>query len=189
VYTLTRIEGSNPSLSARPKNQPRIAGFFLFGGERVKGGSRFTQREAEEAILALIEDIAMVRRELGTRDPFAQIVDDGDREAAITAELTEVLDSHRRSSLRWDFIGVSNSTGAHSPEEALRVLEQAVVLARGGQVLLKGVAARHGIELIPTSEPTRPAVPAVLEPGNIVGSPPPAITREADRATNDRLLQ
>jgi nitrite reductase (cytochrome c-552) len=144
---------------------------------------------AEKAILALIEDIAMVRRELGTRDPFAQIADDGDREAAITAELTEVLDSHRRSSMRWDFIGASNSTGVHSPAEALRVLEQAVVLARDGQVLLKGVAARHGVELVPTTEPTLPAAPSVLDPGNIVGSLPPAITREADRATSDRLLQ
>lgn len=144
---------------------------------------------AEKAILALIEDIAMVRRELGTREPFAQIADNGDREAAITAELTEVLDFHRRSSMGWDFIGAENSTGAHSPAEALRVLEQAVVLARGGQALLKGVAARHGVKLVPTSEPTLPAAPAVLEPGNIVGSMPPKITREADRAVRDRLLQ
>jgi nitrite reductase (cytochrome c-552) len=91
--------------------------------------------------------------------------------------------------MRWDFIGASNSTGVHSPAEALRVLEQAVVLARDGQVLLKGVAARHGVELVPTSEPTLPAAPSVLDPGNIVGSPPPAITREADLATSDQLLQ
>ena len=40
----------------------------------------------------------------------------------------------------------------------------------------KGVAARHGIELALTFDPTLPAAPAVLEPGNILGSPPPAIT-------------
>ena len=35
VYTLIRIEGSNPSLSARPKKGPRNAGlFFWSGGER-----------------------------------------------------------------------------------------------------------------------------------------------------------
>ena len=142
---------------------------------------------AEKAILALIEDIAIVRRELGTREPFVQMAEDGDREAAITAELIEVLNFHRRAGMRWDFIGASNSTGAHSPAEALRVLKQAVTLAQDGQALLTGVAARHGIKLIPTSEPTHPAAPDVLEPGNIVGSLPPAITQEADQATRNWL--
>jgi hypothetical protein len=40
----------------------------------------------------------------------------------------------------------------------------------------KGVAARHGIELVLTFELTLPAAPILLEPGNIPGSPPPAIT-------------
>lgn len=142
---------------------------------------------AEKAVLALIEDIATVRQALAERDPFAAIADDADREAAITDELAEVLNFHRRSSMRWDYIGASNSSGAHSPAEALRVLEQAVLLAQDGQALLKAVAARHGIDLVPTAEPTLPAAPAVLEPGNIVGSPPPAITLEADRATRIRL--
>ncbi len=142
---------------------------------------------AEEALLALIEDIALVRREFATRDPFAQIADDAEREAAISAELAEVLDFHRRSSLRWDFIGASNSTGAHSPEEALRVLGQAVTMARDGQALLVGVAARHGVELVPTDKPKKPAPPALLEPGNIVGSLPPEITREADQAVRKLL--
>ena len=69
------------------------------------------------------------------------------------------------------------------------MLEQAVTLARDGQALLKGVAARHGIELVTTVEPTPPPAPAVIEPGNIVGSLPPEITREADRLAHERLAQ
>ena len=144
---------------------------------------------AEEAILALIQDIAMVREALAEREPFAQIADAAEREAAITAELKDVLDYHRRSSMRWDFIGASNSTGAHSPDEALRVLNQGITLARDGQQVLKTVAAQHGINLVPTIEPTPPPVPEVLEPGNIVGSPPPEITREADERVRAKLKE
>ena len=140
---------------------------------------------AEKAILALIEDIALVRSELNNKEPFVKITKNSDRETAITNELKNVLDFHRRSSMRWDFIGASNSTGAHSPEEALRVLDQAVSLARDGQALLKGVAERHGIKIVLTTEPTPPSVPAVIDPGNIVGSPPPPITQEADRVIRE----
>ena len=42
--------------------------------------------------------------------------------------------------------------------------------------MLKGVAARHGVELVPNFEPTLPAAPTVLEPGNTLRFPPPAIT-------------
>ena len=140
---------------------------------------------AEKAVLALIQDVAMVREELGKKDQFAQIADDKEREAEITKELTDVLDFHRRSSMRWDFIGASNSTGAHSPTEALRVLEQGVTLAQQGQALLQDIAAKHGIDLVPTTKPTLPDAPAVLKPGHIVGSLPPAITREADQAVRD----
>ena len=130
---------------------------------------------SEKAILALIEDIAMVR--------------EAERESAITAELTDVLDHHRGASMRWDWIGASNSTGSHSSREAFRVLDQAVDLARDGQSLLVKVAAQHGIELVPTTDPTLPQAPDVINPESIVGSIPPAITRAADRRVIDRLKQ
>ena len=139
---------------------------------------------SEKAILALIEDIAMVREALAGKDPFAQINDPAERESAITAELTDVLDHHRGASMRWDWIGASNSTGSHSSREAFRVLDQAVDLARDGQSLLVKVAAQHGIELVPTTDP-----PDVIHPESIVGSIPPAITRAADRRVIDRLKQ
>jgi len=89
--------------------------------------------------------------------------------------------------MRWDFIGASNSTGAHSPTEALRVLGQAIDLARDGQARSKTVADEYGIDLVLTVEPELPAAPAPIEPGNIVGSPPPAITQAADKAVQALL--
>ena len=136
---------------------------------------------AEKAILALIMDVATVRSELANREPFKDMEDDSARESAISEALAEVLDHHRRASLRWDFIGASNSTGAHSPTEALRVLGQAVELAEQGQQTLKGVADDYAIDLVLTVEPEHPPAPAPIEPGNIVGSEPPEITRKADK--------
>lgn len=144
---------------------------------------------AEKGILALIQDIAMVRQELATKDPFAKIADDGERETAITEELKDVLDFHRAASMRWDWIGASNSTGAHSPTEALRVLEQAVVKARDGQTLLTEVAATHGIKFAPTTQPILPEAPEVINPGNIVGSLPPEITQKADQVVLEQFNQ
>ncbi|MGI9510377.1 MAG: ammonia-forming cytochrome c nitrite reductase subunit c552, partial [Geminicoccaceae bacterium] len=142
---------------------------------------------AEKAVLALIEDIAMVREELAGKEPFAQISDAGEQEAAITQELSDVLDYHRRSSMRWDWIGASNSSGAHSPKEALRVLEQAVDLAREGQDLLVDVAAEHDIDVDPTKNPTLPQAPDPIDPESIIGSQPPAITQAADRRVLEQL--
>ncbi|MGI9329808.1 MAG: ammonia-forming cytochrome c nitrite reductase subunit c552 [Gammaproteobacteria bacterium] len=136
---------------------------------------------ADTAILALIQDVATVRTELASRKPFSEIADESVREAAISEALATVLNFHRRASMRWDFIGASNSSGAHSPTEALRVLEQAVSLAGEGQRALKIIAADYGVDLVLTTEPEPPPAPAPIEPGNIVGSPPPPITRQADK--------
>jgi nitrite reductase (cytochrome c-552) len=143
--------------------------------------------KAEKAILALIEDIAAVRSELAAKEPFSQFNDETERENAITEELSDVLDFHRRASMRWDWIGASNSSGAHSSREAHRVLDQAVDVAKEGQTALVRLAAEHGIDLTPTTEPKLPDAPAVIDPQDIVGSLPPPITKAADRRVQDRL--
>lgn len=142
---------------------------------------------AEKAILALIEDIAMVRNELAVRRPFSDISDPVEREQAITEEMTLVLDYHRRASMRWDWVGASNSTGAHSPNEARRVLDQAVDVAQNGQNLLVEIAAQHDIELVPTTDPMLPAAPDPIRGADVVGSLPPPIAQAADQRVMDRL--
>ncbi len=144
---------------------------------------------SEKAILALIEDVALMRSELAGKEPFSQIADAKEQEQAITAELAEVLEQHRRSSMRWDWIGASNSTGAHSSREAHRVLDQATDIAKEGQRLLVPIAQKHGIDFAPTVAATLPDAPDPIRGDDIVGSMPPAVTKAADRRVRDRLAQ
>jgi nitrite reductase (cytochrome c-552) len=41
---------------------------------------------------------------------------------------------HRRASMRWDFVSSENSTGFHSPQEAARILADAINFARMAQI-------------------------------------------------------
>jgi nitrite reductase (cytochrome c-552) len=65
----------------------------------------------------------------------------GAREAGAGEKaLAEALRLHRSAQMRWDFIASENSTGFHSPQEAARVLAEAIDLAR--QAELAAGAAR-----------------------------------------------
>jgi nitrite reductase (cytochrome c-552) len=64
----------------------------------------------------------------------------GQDEQVDAALLAEARALHRRAQLRWDFISAENSTGFHNPEEALRILGEAIKFAYQAQ--LKAVAAR-----------------------------------------------
>ncbi|MEI6512558.1 MAG: ammonia-forming cytochrome c nitrite reductase subunit c552 [bacterium] len=48
--------------------------------------------------------------------------------------LKEARHLHRRASLRWDFVSSENGTGFHSPQEAARVLADAIDYARQAQL-------------------------------------------------------
>jgi nitrite reductase (cytochrome c-552) len=50
----------------------------------------------------------------------------------------------RRAQYRVDFINAENSMGFHAPQEAARVLGEAIDYARQGQVTAAQVAARRG---------------------------------------------
>ena len=150
----------------------------------VQDIQRYTARRlnrAESAILALIADTKTVRHALAQQSPFQSISDAAEREAAISTELEPVLEAHRRSSMRWDFVGAENSTGIHSPREAWRVLDQAVELAREGQQSLLQIAESHGIELELTENGVVPAAPAPIHDDEVVGTPPPGVTQGPDQ--------
>jgi nitrite reductase (cytochrome c-552) len=76
---------------------------------------------AMDAVVALIADLEAARR-AGRPD----------------AELDAARDLHRRAQFRLDFIEAENSTGFHAPQEAARILAEAIDLARQGQLLLRG---------------------------------------------------
>lgn len=135
---------------------------------------------AEYAIMALIDDIEGVRAELAKKKEFADISDPAKQEAAISKAIESALEMHRRSSMRWDFVGAENSTGIHSPKEAWRILRDAENLAREGQDLLADSAIKYGIKYSKTDKGKMPEPAPELNPGHIVGSTPPTITQEAD---------
>ena len=106
-------------------------------------------RETETAIIAAIDAIVAAKAAGATDE-----------------QLKEARDFHRKASLRWDFISSENSTGFHSPQEAARVLGDAVNFARMAQV---------SAERVTTALTGKPATDPLLplnEPA-VIGDPNP----------------
>ncbi|HOW91654.1 MAG TPA: ammonia-forming cytochrome c nitrite reductase subunit c552 [Anaerolineaceae bacterium] len=76
-----------------------------------------TMIKAEDAIIAAITAI----EEAEKQSPIDE------------ALIDEARELHRQAQLRWDFIAAENSMGFHNPEEALRILADAIDLARQAQ--------------------------------------------------------
>jgi len=98
-------------------------------------------RETETAIIAAI-DAMVAAKAAGATDE----------------QLKESRDFQRKANLRWDFISSENSTGFHSPQEAARVLGDAVNFARMAQVSAERVTTaltgKPGTDpLLPLNEP------------------------------------
>jgi nitrite reductase (cytochrome c-552) len=85
-----------------------------------------TMSTTEDALVATINTIAAAAAAPG--------VDEG--------LLAEARELHREAQLRWDFIAAENSMGFHNPEEALRILADAINLAYQAQ--LKALEAAGG---------------------------------------------
>ena len=98
-------------------------------------------RETETAIIAAIDAMVAAKAAGATDD-----------------QLKESRDFQRKANLRWDFISSENSTGFHSPQEAARVLGDAVNFARMAQVSAERVTTtltgKPGTDpLLPLNEP------------------------------------
>lgn len=101
-------------------------------------------RTAEYALVSLIFDIKEMRDRLGKMASFQT---NGKKdETKIDLELKEILDLHRKSQMRVDFMGAENSTGFHNPREGSRMLLQAVEMAHMGQTKLVVIAAKYGMK-------------------------------------------
>jgi nitrite reductase (cytochrome c-552) len=77
---------------------------------------------AEDAIVQLIADLEAARK--------ADVSEDA---------LKEILESHRKAQWRVDFINAENSMGFHAPQEASRILAEAIDYARQGQTDLRQI--------------------------------------------------
>ena len=76
---------------------------------------------ALDALVALIQEI-----------PAAQAA------GASEKDLAEARELQRQAQYRIDFVTAENSMGFHAPQEAARILGEAIDLARQGQLKLRG---------------------------------------------------
>jgi nitrite reductase (cytochrome c-552) len=82
-----------------------------------------TMSRTEESLVAAISAIQTLSNTVGA-DPKA-------------LEQARLL--HRRAQMRWDFIAAENSAGFHNPEEALRILAEAIDYARQAELAARQV--------------------------------------------------
>lgn len=99
-------------------------------------------KSAEYAIVNLIFDIKNIRAALSKQ---------GKSEDEINKILNGVMEAHRKSQIRADFVGAENSTGFHNPLEANRMLLQAVSIAKEGQRDLALIAKDYKIDYKPSN--------------------------------------
>lgn len=109
----------------------------------IQNSIAFDLRTAEYSIVSLITDIKNLRDTLSAMPAFQK--DGKTDEGKISAELKDVLELHRKSQMRADFVGAENSIGFHNPREASRMLLQSVDMTRQAQTKLVQIAAKNGI--------------------------------------------
>jgi nitrite reductase (cytochrome c-552) len=88
--------------------------------ESIQDRTAALLRRSEEALLAAIDAI-VTARQAGAGGP----------------EVDQALRLHRAASMRWDFISSENSTGFHSPQEAARILAEAIDFARQAELMAR----------------------------------------------------
>jgi nitrite reductase (cytochrome c-552) len=88
--------------------------------ERAQENTKLLRDGAMDAVVALIADLAAARA-AGRPD----------------AELAPARELQRRAQFYLDFIEAENSMGFHAPQEAARILGQAMDYARQGQVAIR----------------------------------------------------
>jgi nitrite reductase (cytochrome c-552) len=82
---------------------------------------------AENAIIAAMDGIIVAQTAGATDD-----------------ELKDARALHRKAQIRWDFISAENSMGFHSPQEAVRMLGDAIDYARQAELSAYKVVIAHG---------------------------------------------
>jgi nitrite reductase (cytochrome c-552) len=87
--------------------------------ELIQDRNARLMKRAEEALVALIDDMKAARAG-----------------GAGSAELAEAARMQRKAQWRADFVNAENSMGFHAPQEAARILGEAIDYARQGQLAL-----------------------------------------------------
>jgi nitrite reductase (cytochrome c-552) len=74
-------------------------------------------------------------------------------------QLAPALAFHRGAAWRLDFIAAENSMGFHAPQEAARILGEAIDLARQGQIAAMNAGAPPAATVAPPAPPATPPAP------------------------------
>ena len=114
---------------------------------QIQTSTAYNIRSAEYAVVSLIKDISTLREELAKKDEFAKIADKNEREKAISQAIKPILELHRKSQIRADFVNAENSSGFHNPREANKIALQGVKFAKDGQLLVLEYAAKYNIKM------------------------------------------
>ncbi len=106
-------------------------------------------RDSEDEMASRIREIQDRTYNLMDRSEVALIAAIDAIKAAVEAgateeELAECRHLHRRSHIRWDFVSAENSMGFHSPQEATRMLGDAIDFARQAELSATKLLAKHG---------------------------------------------
>ena len=88
---------------------------------------------AEDAVVQLIGELESARKD--GIDP---------------ARLQPVAELQRKAQWRVDFVNAENSMGFHAPQEAARILAEAIDFARQGQLAARDVRAQAGGGMVPS---------------------------------------
>ena len=85
------------------------------------------------------EEQELINRFSSIQDRTAKLLRDTEQAlvdaiGATAADLADALQFHRKASMRWDFVPSENSTGFHSPQEAARILANAIDYACQAQL-------------------------------------------------------
>jgi nitrite reductase (cytochrome c-552) len=135
-------------------------------------------RSTEEELKSRVDVIQQRNYELMQRGGAA-IVDLIDailaakKQGAPQAALDAAMKAQRRAQWRLDFIAAENSMGFHAPQEAARVLGEAIDYARQGQIAVLGGTARAPSDVAGAPEAAPPTTPAGAAPGSDAGSAAP----------------
>jgi len=92
--------------------------------ETIQDRTHKLMLRAEDAVVALIKDLEAAKKAGAPED-----------------KLMDVFELQRKAQWRVDFINAENSMGFHAPQEAARILGEAIDFARQGQLLLKDLNA------------------------------------------------
>jgi nitrite reductase (cytochrome c-552) len=94
---------------------------MLDRAELIQARTQVLMDRAENALVALLDEIIAARGR-GATDEV----------------LKPALELQRKAQWRLDFISAENSMGFHAPQEAARILAEAIDYARQGQLALRG---------------------------------------------------